>query len=206
MPYARVPTDPAGAPANTVRACVGDQIYRPARFPGDVGGAVHHMRAVVRIPQTMADRSGHLAARSARTWARLRVWNSCPNRCSSRSWRQTPRLPAKSCGPTSMTSPAGTTAGRRRMDLFIRRLPAVVPAGDVIDVGPQDLAGSRGVWRHDLDEHRFGQEFHTLSLAHVLAERAARCPDRSAIVCGILTTARMWCTAPPTSPGNLAGR
>jgi hypothetical protein len=127
MPYARVPTDPAGAPANTVRACVGDQIYRPARFPGDVGGAVHHMRAVVRIPQTMADRSGHLAARSARTWARLRVWNSCPNRCSSRSWRQTPRLPAKSCGPTSMTSPAGTTAGRRRMKrstLHCARTPA----------------------------------------------------------------------------------
>src|SRR5674476_954047 len=71
--HMEVRSRPGGASAYTVRAWVGDQIYRPARFPGDVGGAVHHMRAVVRIPQTMADRSGHLAARSARTWARLRA-------------------------------------------------------------------------------------------------------------------------------------
>jgi hypothetical protein len=52
---------------------------------------------------------------------------SRPNRCSSRSSPQTPRLPAKSCGPTSMTSPAGTTAGRRRMmksTLHCARTPA----------------------------------------------------------------------------------
>jgi hypothetical protein len=40
-------------------------------------------------------------------------WTSRRNRGSSRSWHQTPRLPAKSCGPTSMTLPAGTTAGRQ---------------------------------------------------------------------------------------------
>jgi hypothetical protein len=44
------------------------------------------------------------------------------------------------------------------------------------------LAGSRGVWRHDLDEHRFGAEAHTISLVHVLGSRTARWPERSLIV------------------------
>ena len=40
---------------------------------------------------------------------------------------QTPQLPAKSCGPTSMTSPAGTTAGRqpiKRSTLHCAKTPA----------------------------------------------------------------------------------
>jgi len=68
------------------------------------------------------------------TWARLRVWTSCPNRCSSRSLPQMPRLPVKSCVPTSMTSPAGIrpAATDEEIDASLREDPSIdlaLPSG-----------------------------------------------------------------------------
>ena len=40
---------------------------------------------------------------------------------------------------------AGVVADRS-VDLLFGRLPSVVPAGDLVDVAPQDLAGFRGCW------------------------------------------------------------
>ena len=48
------------------------------------------------------------------------------------------------------------------VDLFICRRPTLVPADDVIDVDRRMWLAARAR-RHDLDEHRFGQEVHTLS-------------------------------------------
>jgi hypothetical protein len=80
--------------------------------------------------------------------------------------------PGRCCGPRAV-----------RVDLFIGCPPAVVPAGVVIDVGPQVLAGSRGVCATTSMSNVPGEKSTPSLLPPFLSNaRGARCPDRLQLV------------------------
>jgi hypothetical protein len=46
----------------------------------------------------------------------------------------------------------------RRLDLCLAQLAAVIPAGDILNVGAQDLSGATVIWVHPADpEHAIWQ-------------------------------------------------